>query len=569
MSRFAARSYALPWALVGIAAALFLLVVYGYPRLFPRIDAAHPEHFEKNVAAAMAAGDMDRALRIARRAATARYTHASGRAKFDKSLAHTVYARVLLESGEEAAARAQLAEAVGVRREQIPPYRETRKPYYFAPARLTLGTLEFEQGRPVDAVAHFELARAYAAPASPEYQAFHPALYRAYAELGLWARALEFAEPTDADLDALDRGELLKIARVCEGARNWALAERVAARLAADRGEADYLRGRVALAEEAYRASAAHLERAVAMGHARAAFFLGMALQELGEPAGAIEAYLQTPAGELYRPFALAKAATLLQDAGDATEVLERLDEEIAGLRRLRPPVVFDRYPRVTPVAVMTSADDVAAGGRFPMLVVWNGAGAADPGAGLRVSNMAADDALVVATGSGSVLELQWVENLVYWQAVERLDRWEGTVPGWLDTARDWFELRPDAATRIATDDSGNAYLGITKLTWFYSVPVPVRDDVSYLLAGRVKCEPGKGSIGWQGLGDNERVLFEANLDGPVAGDWTWQAGYMRSQLHWESLRVQLNVAPRAGTVAFDDLMLVALAEPAPAVFDQ
>ena len=45
---------------------------------------------------------------------------------------------------------------------------------------------------------------------------------------------------------------------------------------------------------------------------------------------------------------------------------------------------------------------------------------------------------------------------------------------------------------------------------------------------------------------------------------WTWQAVYMKSQLIWEYMRVQLNVMPYAGPVSFDNVMLIEISEPDP-----
>jgi len=563
-------SYGPPVVFVGIATALFLLFVC----VCLRLQTSDPDYFEKNVANAIAEGNVRKAVKIARYA-----TQVHER----DPMAYTVYGRVLLECGDVDKALEQLAKAVGVRREHRPPYQETRKPYYFAPARLTLGKYYIEQQNLLDAVENFELARAYAVPADIKYGDFHEPLYQAYAGQGLWARALEFREPSDQELDDLDSRDIVLIARVCEGEQNWKLANRLAERLLtrnAFTAEAHYMLGRVDLAREHYEASLVHLEQAVLDGHAHSAFFLGTALEKNGQPARAIQAFLRTPSGDLYRPFALAKAFTLLADLPEdeqtfATvtrqELIDQLDLELARMRMLQQPVQYDKNRRLTPVAVMTSEVHFASGGRFPILILWEDGQA--PGTDLTpisFSSPGVQDSLLLLKRTNIVLQLQWVENLVNWDSVERLQTGASAVPGWIDTARDWFGLRPDHAARIQKDDTGNSFLGITKLTWFYSVPIRVRHGAGYLLAGLLKDPQSKGGIRWQSLDEQERVLFEDDIfDQERSDEWTWRAGYIRSQLHWDAIRVQLNVLRHPRTVAFDDVMLVEINEPDPTFLAQ
>jgi O-antigen ligase/tetratricopeptide (TPR) repeat protein len=564
-------SYGVPAVLVGVATALFLLFMYACLRL-EKLDPA-PCCFENNVADAMADGKVRKALRIARNAAQMnRYN----------PMAYTVYGRVLLECGEADEALPQLAKAVAVQKELIGnAYRETRRPYYFAPARLTLGKYCIEQDQSIDAVVHFELARAYAMPAAIEYSDFHAALYQAYAQHGLWARALEFGEPSDQELGDLASQDIVSLARVCEGKQNWRLVGRLAERLLTREGlavEAHYLLGRVELAQERYEASLSHLERAVSGGHPHATFYLGTALEK-SQPVRAIQAFLRAPSGDLYRPFALAKAFELLaglpeNEQASATvtsqELLDQLDQEIARMRLLQRPVLYDEDRRFTPLAVIASEAHFASGGNFPVITLWEDR--QEPAVGsapISLLGSGMKDSLLVLKRANSVLQIQWVENLVNWQGVERLQAAAGEVPGWVDTAREWFSLRPDHAAQIQKDGTGNSFLSITKLTWFYSVPIRVRDGAAYLLGGRLKGLSGKGSLGWQFLNEEEYVLFEddrLNLERSDA--WTWQVGYMRPQSQWKTMRVQLNVMPHAGTVAFDDVMLVEINEPSPTWWD-
>jgi len=237
----------------------------------------------------------------------------------------------------------------------------------------------------------------------------------------------------------------------------------------------------------------------------------------------------------------------------------------------LQQPVQYDKNRRLTPVAVMTSEVHFASGGRFPILILWEDGQA--PGTDLTpisFSSPGVQDSLLLLKRTNIVLQLQWVENLVNWDSVERLQTGASAVPGWIDTARDWFGLRPDHAARIQKDDTGNSFLGITKLTWFYSVPIRVRHGAGYLLAGRIKDPQSKGGIRWQSLDEQERVLFEDDIfDQQRSDEWTWRAGYIRSQLNWDAIRVQLNVSHHPRTVAFDDVMLVEINEPDPTFLER
>lgn len=569
--------YLFPAIGVGVSAAFLLLFVYGYPRLFPLIEVSAPENFERAVANAIAAGNIPKAIKIARRATEVDRFDPEGYHIRPDAMVFTVYGRVLLAAGKQDEALAELHKAVNLRRRNVNPYDETRKPFYFASARLTLGKYLLEQGQIVDAAENFELARPYASLDDPEYGDYRAALYQTYAKLGLWARALESGEPSDEELDALDAPSLVRLAHVCEGARNWPLASRVAEHLAAHddlAAEAYYLNGRVALAQGQYEASAQHLEQAVANGRTDAAFFLGVALEKNGMPARATQAFLRAPSGDIYRPFALAKARKLLASLPEneraslgvtEQELLDGLDTEISRLRELRRPVQHDKYVRFVPVAFQPSEVYMKAGGRFPVLILWEDrrASANDP-ARITILDSDVDDNLLLLRGTDGLLQLQWVENLVNWQSIERLEPGSGAIPGWIDTARDWFELRPDHVAQIEKDDAGDSFLSITRLTWYFSVPVPVKDVDGYLLLGRVKGKPGKGSIGWQALDAEERVANEDNVKSPECSDaWTWQAAYARSQFQWEAIRVLLNVAPQAGTISFDDVTLMGVKEPA------
>jgi tetratricopeptide (TPR) repeat protein len=559
----------LPIMLVGIATALFLLFVYGYTRLFPLIEASHPDHFEKNVADAIAEENIRKALRIARRSIT--------RAHFWDPLPYTMYGRALLESGDTDKALEQLRNAVRLTQEPPPSNRRTRKPYYFQPARHTLGAYYLEQGQTLEAIENFELARAY--PVENEDGEFDKAQYQAYATQGIWARALEFAEPSDQELDDLDSRELVRIAQISEGEQNWERVTRMAERLLAREAlaaDAHHFLGLADFASEQYESSLTHLEQALSGGHEHAAFFLGMARAKASDPAEAVQAFLRTRPGDVYRPFALANALALLpkltqaqrnQSGATRRELLDQLDGEIFAMRALQRPILYDEYRRITPVAFKTSKAHFAAGGRFPIFVLWED-GQSPPGATILKlwPEVGLEDSRLLLQKSNSILQLQWVENAVNWESIERLPAGASVIPGWIDTAREWFDVRTDRVARVQQDDSGNSFLGSIKPTWYYSLPIPVRDGKGYLFAGRLRAPNNRGGLRWQTLDAAEHVLFEDRIFQQQSTDqWLSQASYMRSRLHWDSLRVQLEVWRGAsGTVGFDDIMLAEIDEPSP-----
>jgi tetratricopeptide (TPR) repeat protein len=499
-------------------------------------------------------------------------------------LACALYGISLMESGKEGEALEQLYSAVGVR--EHPAEKETGKPYYLALPRLTLGKYYLEQDNVAEAVKNFELARAYAAPTDTEYSSFHASLYKAYAQQGLWARALEFGEPTQRELDALDDQTIAWIARFYEGRQDWSAAGPLAKRLlirGSYSAKAHYLTGRDEWSKKQHRASLFHLEQSELSTYPHSAFFLGTALEENGQPAQAIQSLLRTPLKDLYRPFALAKAATLLADlpqekrtftTATPKELLRKLDHEVAQMRGSQRPILQKSRLRLNLVTFKTSEAHSISGGRFPILILWEDKSVSglDPNH-LSLSTPDSYDSIMMRRGS-TILQLRWVENLVNWESVDRPPPGESTVPGWIDMTHDWFSLRPDQAARVQQDDNGNSVLAINKLTWLYSVPVQAHEGDGYLLAGRVRGPKGQGSLGWQSIDEDSTVLhFDKNiskLSGTSGPDtWRWQAGYINPQSGREALRVQLTLAPWAQTVEFDDVMLIELNEPDPVSIEQ
>ncbi|HIJ66069.1 MAG TPA: hypothetical protein HPP77_08970, partial [Candidatus Hydrogenedentes bacterium] len=206
-----------PFMVAGVCAAGLFLFAYAYTQLvFPAVEAADPDRFEEHVAAALVAGDLGRALDIARHAAHSR--------SLDPAT-HAVYAELLLENNDVEGAAAQVAEALRIRKGAAPGYRKTRAPFYCARARLLQGQLKLRREDWLGALADFELARPFARLSNAEFATYHSALYTTYTRFGMWGRALEFDKPSVESLAALADDDLLQLARACEGQRNWDLAE--------------------------------------------------------------------------------------------------------------------------------------------------------------------------------------------------------------------------------------------------------------------------------------------------------------------------------------------------------
>ncbi len=553
----------LPLGIVIIFAALSLLFGYGYLLLFPAIEASRSDHFEKNIADAMARGDIKNALKVARWSSTQSHDR--------NPMAYTLYARALLESGDEDEALRQLSKAVGLTTEPRPSGKKTRRPHYFSPARFTLGQVNLEQGRSLEAIENFELARAY--PVVDDD--FDRVRYQAYAANGFWARALRFGEPTNQELDDLDSDNLVRIAYISEGERNWERVTRVAERLLERQAlsVAHFFLGLADLAPGRYEASVAHLEQAVSEGHPRAGYYLGMALTKMDDPASAIQAFLRTVPGDLYRPFALVNAVALLPELSDAQqmglawtqpEMLAFLDQEIAGMRKLPQPILNDDYHPLTLVAHKASNRYLSSGGRFPLLSLWNdGKSSSRTRKPLAWSNSDMEDPHFVVKRFKTLLQLQWVENLVNGESIERLPVGSSVLPGWIDIKRDWFDILTGGAGHIKQEAAGNSFLSLTGPVWIYSIPIAVRHQTGYLLAGRLKAPTNEAILGWQALSEADDVMSEGGAIQPNrSGAWVSQAVYMRSRLHWDFLRIQLEVGRGAGSVGFDDILFVEMSEP-------
>lgn len=555
-------------ALTAAASVCFVVFVYVYPAVFPLLEGAHPDNFEEGVNRAVAKGHLGNAARIAR--------YAIEQSPLDP-MVYTAYAQVLFEDGKPEEAAEQLREAVSLEHSPEHPQQVSREAFYFTPARLLLGEYFYGQGNLVKAATQFELARAGDDLQVDEYASSHPMLYETYADLGLWARALEYGQPAETELDETGAAGLLRIALIALGRSDWGLAEEAGSRLlneATAESNARYVLGRARMALKDYEAAERHLRRASESHVPHAAFFLGLLFEKTGDPENAIVAYQQVTPADVYYPFAAAKAIalwrTLPEGRREALEpdirrVQARIESTIAGLQEAPVPTTYAEYQRFKPLTVLPDRLHLQAGGSFPVLILWEDTRPRASTPQVFDTDTAADSGLRLSVRHGDfVLQLQWVENLVYWEGIEHLPPGTTGPPGWIDTARDWFRLR-DYSVATVEQGSYGSYLAISGLTWFYSTPVPVGSTDGFALLGSIKSEPNMAGLGWQALDAGEAVLAEDSMTavGP-SGAWAWQAAYVPAQLHWHALRVTLDVARDAVAPRFDQIMLLPIVEPGP-----
>lgn len=550
-----APRYGLPLAFVASAVAVFLMFMY----ICLRLETYHTDHYERNVAKALEDGDLEKALHIARRATEV---------ELYEPMPFTVYARLLLQQGDTEAALAALETAFGtVERPPAPRVRFTGARYYFAPARLTLGQYHAGRGEWDQALHQFELARAYADLTDAEFAAFHPVLYEAYATRGRWARALEFGAPEATELTQQLPYNRIKLARAFAGRGDWdqVIACVNAAEVTGElRAEARYWQGR-ALAAQGQTAEAIPLLEEAAGTFPPARFHLGLALEAAGRPSEAIVAWLQVPVERPEYPVALGRAWLRMQETGDAAtqDVLESLREALRQMETLpEASQAAGNAPALRAFAV--SPDAAAEDGAFPALFLWGG-GEDEPSSITGVARIdAPGEHQLRLLGTTCVLQLRNVTNRAPWASIERAYPTDRVVPGWIDTARDWFDLRATSSARVADDGGENLALLVEPVAWILSAPAQLPVDRPCLLAGRLRDPEGHGRVGWQSLDAESAVLRGGALAScETLVDWTLRAAVIPPEPGGAVVRVILeNTAP--GSVYFDDLLLLELSPPDP-----
>lgn len=568
----------LPVCLVGAACVLLVVFIVAYPRVFPAIEAAHPDHFERNVGNALKTGDVERALKIARRAVEAGWSDPNDDVLFTKALQYTVYGRVLMKAHRPQEALDQFTAALSLSGEAYPPFRATRQPFFFAPARLSLGEYAFSAGNVTEAVVHFEFGRVDARRWPEALGPFRATVANAYARQRLWARVLEVGGDVSASLGQLSTEDVLMLARVAEGRGDWRLVTLTAEELI--RREPGHCDGLVFLGKAKAHGGADEealglFQRAADDGHIDAYYHLGRVLDRLGQADRACRALMQVSESSLYRPYAVAQAlqcfdrlsATEQRLLGVARpELLDALDAAIEAVRAGTAPQTQDPYPRFRLEGYRYDETSLAHGGRFPLSVLWHDLNADETSQeSVTLTESSESGSIVLRRTPSTILQLQWVDNLVNWAAVDVSEPNAGVVPGWIDSAREWFKVRRDSAVKVERVPGHGNVINVARMSWYYSVPVAVDDGACYLLVGQVKGSEDGCGLDWQALDATERVLSTGSLrEGPRREGWTTLEGYFRGHSLWRTMRLQLAVAPRASDVLFDDVMLIRLDIPEP-----
>jgi len=546
------------------AAALYVLFVLGYPRIFPAVEQAHPANYKDNVAAAMASGDVKKAVKIVRQAAEVFPNDPA---------AFTLWGELLLHENDTDTAVTQFHRAVSITRTPAPEYRLTDRPNYYAPARLALGKLAADAGRPWDALGEFELARPYADLTSPEFKSYQGLLFSAYAQSCQWSRALEFADMSATDLSSFREDDLLALCTVAEGRQQWETLLRIAAELAARNPDAPacaYLAGRARFSSGEYKQAATDLEKAISHGHPDAPFFLGLTLEKMGKGAAALQPFLQTGMESLFRPFALARALMAQGDLpGEQRKLLfDELDREMARPREIQAPSVYDTHQRFHLIAVDWQEPRPGAGGPSPIVCLWQERQTA--------VSMPPMELLVQVENSGAcalkrndlILQLQWPINTLPFFGFEQAPVGDVELPGLRKTAPLWPDKPGSRSMSVVVEKGDNHVLRISNdnaeaCAMLTSVPVPVRHPgVGFVLAARATASDATAHLTCSVLDDAERSAFDASMKLPAGSDWTWLAAYLRAPRIWHVMTVELGIYGEAGTVAYDDLMLLEIKEP-------
>jgi len=529
--------YRAPIAIMAAGIAGFLVFLYGC--LWLATYDTGEEYIEKNVKDALAADDLDKALQIAYNAT---------QEPRPAPVAFAVYGSLLIDGGLEEEGVAEIEKGLAIRRNWVAPYQPTMRAFYSAPARLALGEYYLSMGRATEAAAQFELARVHDEPTLPKYSEYHASCYAAYASLGLWSRALEFADLTDAELDAMEAADLQAIAAEAAARDDGALAMRAAERNAAG-GDGPYMKGRAYYEQGDYAAALQPLEIAAAAQIPHAAYFLGMAQAKSGNNAQAVSTLLSTARDDPYRAFALAEAANT-SDTPEAPG--DEITAIVDALAQSPAPVQPEQKGRYT---LLAARGDSNGRRHFPVLVLWQDR---EPDSAPVESS---PDELLLDAGKGRVLQLQWVENLTNWECIARVPEGVPILPGWIDTARDWFDAREDYAGRVRTDADGSGpSFELYKRAWFYSMPIPVEPGAGYWLSGKLQ---GSAWMGWQALDKDEEHAFEgdvATAAHPIA--WSDASAYARAGENWDTLRIQIDHMQDEGTSSVRDVVLARLKEP-------
>lgn len=547
-------SYGVPLAFVGSASAVFLLFMAACLRM----ETLHPGHYERNVAKALDEGDLEKAIRIARRA-----TEVEPR----EPMPYTVHARLLFLRGDDEAALAELDKAFGPK---IYPYKPrfeyTTARHYFAPARLLLGRHHAERGDWNGARRQFELARAYTDLRAAEFAEFHPLLYQAYASAGNWFRAIDFGAPDADELAGLDGARLVNLARAAEAREAWRIVERVASAIQTRDGlaeQAGYFLGRARLAVGTPEEAVAPLKQAAEASISDARFHLGRALAETGQTDAAVAAFRATPPEDIHHAVALAEAWRLLPENDAAAELRAGLMEAVRRMRQL-PPAPGDDATAPALLAYALPGGGRGLPERFPIMLLWgDSSDGLDRLTGVSVARDA-DGCTVQLEGTGLVLEVRMVDNLLVWAAIERAGETDEIPAGWIDTAREWFALTDRPAGAVAREPDGNLALDVKGTAWIYSAPARIPEGARCLVSASLRDPAGAARFGLQQLDAASRVIGGAALAAwePIP-QWAARSALAPARPACEAVRFAIATNHPDARAALDDPVIIAITPPA------
>ncbi|MBX3176006.1 MAG: O-antigen ligase family protein [Candidatus Hydrogenedentes bacterium] len=545
--------YGVPLAFVCSASAVFLLFMAACLRM----ETLHPGHYERNVTNALDEGDLEKAIRIARRA-----TEVGPR----EPMPYTVHARLLFLRGDDEAALAELDKAFGPKiYPNKPRFEYTTARYYFAPARLLLGRHHAERDDWDEARQQFELARAYADLRADEFAEFHPLLYQAYASAGNWFRALDFGAPDADELAGLDGASLVNLARAAETRGAWALLERVASAIQTRDGlaeQAGYFLGRARLAQGKPAEAVEPLKEAADAGLPDAHYHLGRALAETGQTEAAVAAFRATPPHDIHHAVALAEAWGLLpENDAAAAELRAGLMEAVRRMRQLPPAPGEDAATPALLAYVLPGGGMLPE--RFPMLLLWgDSSGALDRLTGVSVARDA-DGCTVQLEGTGLLLEVRTVENLAVWAAIEHAGETDEIPAGWIDTAREWFALTDRPAGAVTREPDGNLAMDVNGTAWIYSAPARIPEGALCLVSARLRDPAGAARYGLQQIDAASRVIGGAALAAwePIPA-WSERSVAAPASPACEAVRFAIETNHPDARAALDDPVIIAIPPP-------
>jgi O-antigen ligase/tetratricopeptide (TPR) repeat protein len=554
--RFASRARlrGAAWGVTAVIAILFVGFVYGSTWM----ETADSRFFETNVDRALTEGKTEKALEIAGRALDVYEP---------PPMAYAMYGRALQARGQTERAIESLNTAVRMTLLHIGDlYIITRRPYYLPEARITFGEISLDNGKPREAAEQFELARPFLSSSEVPLGERISKLYAAYAQCGMWMRALDYGEPSVDELTGLSESSLSRLGNACVGRMNWDLVGKVAGELLrrdASSALGEYLLGRGALARILFEDAQSHLTMALERGFTEACLYLYEADEQLDKSLDVVNVASRVPAGD---PVHLALLARALSGAGkgeSTTRLMGDLYGEIAELSRQTAPVSQDDGRRFVLRAYSFSKSRFEDGGCFLLLTLWADKEAgSDSGENSTIRLKEINEDLFEFRLGPWIVRLQWVENLLNWDSVETAENGESVLPGWIDVAHDWCEFRSERAGKVERNGS-EADLRFSKFTWFFSVPASVEENAGYLLLGDVN--GAGGGLGWLAMNSEERVLFDEDLPVDVdSGAWARQAAFVRSGSGWSTLQARLNIPHNASATAFDNIALLRVDEPAP-----